>query len=366
MTSAAIVMTVRNEQDLLRANVLYHRYLGVRRFYVFLDGTTDRTPETVIDLDYVTLLPSSSRESFLESPAHRTMHASSERLKHVVRTSATHSAARQMLNTIIACERARDEGIDWILSLDPDELICFDPHETQAGELTSFLQTQPVDIEQITFPSAEIVQQSHSYENVFAEATLFKHPDSSVRRSLYDPFKKAVRGHFFYPRKLRRIPLPKYKKLTWWYGHRFGKSAARTSIDLLPRVHTFDRFDGSRELQTRGAGLALHYLLYSADDFMKKYRNFRGRPDTYVSGQAVNYRKKIWIQMVNDPSFSEEFLREYYNRWVAFDDEEIARLRKDGVRSDLLEVTAIRQAFAALSSSPNGLPRETTPRPPTR
>ena len=29
MTGAAIVMTVRNEQDLLRSNVLYHRHRGI-------------------------------------------------------------------------------------------------------------------------------------------------------------------------------------------------------------------------------------------------------------------------------------------------------------------------------------------------
>lgn len=347
MTRAAIVMTVRNEQDLLRSNVLYHGHLGIERFYVFLDGTTDRTPDTVSDLDAVTILPSCSGETFLESEANRSQHARSPQLQEVVIKSASHHEARQMLNTIVALERARDEGIEWLVSLDPDELLSLDPDTTEEGALVDFLASQPPRVEAVSFPTSEVVQRRTTYENVLAEATLFKHESSWIPRPLYDPYRKQVRRHFYEPRKVLGLPIPKRKTLSWWYGHRLGKCAARASLDLLPRVHTFRRFDGSR-LETRSAGRLLHYLLYSADDFVKKFKNYVSHPDTLVSGHALSYRKRVWIDLVNDPSFSEADLREYYDRWVAFDEDELAGMKKGGARPEIVEVTSTGQAFRKL------------------
>jgi hypothetical protein len=347
MTRAAIVMTVRNEQDLLRSNVLYHLHLGVERFFVFLDGTTDRTPETVSDLDAVTILPSCSGESFLEIEAHRVQHVRSPRLQEVVQKSASHHEARQMLNTIVALERSREEDIEWLISLDPDELLCLDPDTTAVGELVDFLASQPAEVEAVSFPTSEIVQRRATFGNVLAEATLFKHEESWVARPLYDPYRKQVRRHFYQPRKVLGLPVPKRKVLSWWYGHRLGKSAVRAGLELLPRVHTFRRFDGG-PLETRSAGRLLHYLLYSADDFVKKFKNYVSHPDTLVSGHALSYRKRVWIDMVNDPSFSEEDLRQYYDRWVAFDDDELTGMKRGGAKPELVEVTGIVQAFRGL------------------
>jgi hypothetical protein len=347
MSRAAIVMTVRNEQDLLRSNVLYHRHLGIERFYVFLDGTTDRTPDTVADLDAVMILPSSSAESFLEVGTRRDRHDHSPGLREVVLKSASHHEARQMLNTIVALERARDEGIEWLISLDPDELICLDPQVTMEGQLVDFLTSLPSSVEAVSFPTSEIVQRRATYENVLAEATLFKHERSWVPRPLYDPYRKQVRRHFYQPRKVLGLAVPKRKTLSWWYGHRLGKSAARTSLDLLPRVHTFGRFDGGR-LETRSAGRLLHYLLYSADDFVKKFKNYVSHPDTLVSGHALSYRKRVWIDMVNDPSMSEADLRDYYDRWVAFDDAELAGMKAGNAGPRIVEVDAVVKAFRRL------------------
>lgn len=49
MPSIAMVITAKNERVLLRQNILFHRYLGIEKFYVFLDNSTDDTCETVTD-----------------------------------------------------------------------------------------------------------------------------------------------------------------------------------------------------------------------------------------------------------------------------------------------------------------------------
>ena len=48
-----IATTVKNEEALLRYNLLYHHYLGVDKFFIFSDGSTDKTIESVEDLPFV-------------------------------------------------------------------------------------------------------------------------------------------------------------------------------------------------------------------------------------------------------------------------------------------------------------------------
>jgi len=48
-----LVTTVKNEQALLRRNLLYHHYLGVDEGYVYADDPADGTIQTVADLPFV-------------------------------------------------------------------------------------------------------------------------------------------------------------------------------------------------------------------------------------------------------------------------------------------------------------------------
>ena len=123
MSSVALAITVKNERDLIRANVLYHRYLGVQLFYVFLDNTTDDTRDTVSDLDCVAVSHSMTGDRFLESRERRQACADSVRLRETIDKSAEHHDARQVLNTYVAWEQARDAGVEWLVSLDADELV---------------------------------------------------------------------------------------------------------------------------------------------------------------------------------------------------------------------------------------------------
>jgi hypothetical protein len=111
----------------------------------------------------------------------------------------------------------------------------------------------------------------------------------------------------------------------------------------MPDVHRFVGLDG-RDLVTREYGYLLHYLMYNADDFIKKYRNFEKRPDTFVHGMAIPYRKKLWRNMVNDYLFSEDFICSYYDRWIAFSEEEIDRLQEPK-HPKIICVRAVQDVF---------------------
>jgi len=53
----AIVYTIKNEAEIILANIEYHRTLGVSRFLVYLDKSTDRSREILEKQPDVILRP---------------------------------------------------------------------------------------------------------------------------------------------------------------------------------------------------------------------------------------------------------------------------------------------------------------------
>ena len=144
------------------------------------------------------------------------------------------------------------------------------------------------------------------------------------------------------------------------YGHTLGKGAARLSADLRPAtVHRFRRRGGARARST-DLGWLLHYYCHTFEAFVRKFRLFRDHPDIHLRGHEVQLQKRLWRDVVNRSGMSDEELRDYFERWVQFDDEEIARLRhrrRFGVLPQapaIVEVTAARDAFAQMRSEAQG------------
>ncbi len=326
MTSAvAVVMTVRDEVEFLRSNLLYHRHLGVKAAYVYDDGSTDGTPDSVADLDFVRL--------------GRTVDASS--LPPELRTDADDApdryvTSRQNINTLDAMRQAREDGIDWLLAIDADELACVDLAKQPAGALARGFATVPDEVEAVVLRPLEIVQRRLSYDDVMAQETLFKRADVGLRHRTFDPFSQT------------------FHRVRGVYGHTAGKSAARLSADLRPAtVHRFRRRDGSKARSVDG-GWLLHYYCHSFEAFVRKFRLFRDHPDVHLRGHEVQLQKRLWRDVVNRSGMSEDELRDYYQRWVMFSDAEIAGLRRDSWlglvprRPAVVEVTAGRETFAEL------------------
>jgi hypothetical protein len=321
-------MTVRDEGELLRANLLYHHHLGVDLAFVYADGPLDEAAP-VASLPFARVARSVGPERF----------AGRAGLAGAVARVDTHVTARQILNTCDAMERARAAGCAWLLALDADELACPDLDRGEHGALRTLLEAVPAGVACVRMPTLEVVQRAVVYGNVFAEAGLFKRDPRAIRRSVLDPRRGtllAVRG---------------------FYGHTAGKSAVRVGAGAVPRtVHRF-RGPGGRPLPTISTGHLLHYDSATFHSFARKYRRFRGHPDLHLWGAPIAPVKGLWRDVVNDPRFNEAELEAYYRRWVAFGDDEIARLRRSrwlGIvprRPAVIEVTAPRQVFAALARS---------------
>jgi hypothetical protein len=320
-----LVMTVRDERRLLRTNLLFHRHLGIERVYLYDDGSSDGTLDTVRDLGFVSVRPSVSPERFRDRETDATF----------LRTD-TWATVRQRLNAWAALEEARDDRLDWLLHLDADELVCPDLRHAPAGQLCEFLTDIPPVVSQVRFTTLEAVQRRAVYQDVFAEETLFKLPQGRITRHIRDP----LRG-----RELR---------VDGFYGHRAGKSAVRTGVPARPRSpHVFMAPDGGR-LESQWAGHHLHYYACGASVFADKFRRLRGHPDTWASGAPLEPHQRLWRDLASAATFSDAELVSYYDDSVRFSEPDVERLlrpRRFGLLPAppaVVEVTAVREALRGL------------------
>ncbi|WP_165805963.1 glycosyltransferase family 2 protein [Marixanthomonas spongiae] len=304
----AVVLTVKNEARLLRPNLLYHLGLGIDRVFVYFDHTTDNGPETIADLKNVQAQNSVSAEQYSDLPF----------LKKFWSNAEEHHTARQCLNTYDALQQCKQEGIDWLVSLDADELFITRNKGQQT--LTDFFNaeiTENYDV--IRLPTLEMVNRKMAYQNVMAEETLFKKQKNfksrfdRIYRKLYNPYTK------------------KHITTSYWLGHTMGKAAINVHSDLIPfNVHRYQKHNGDKPREKK-AGNILHYHLYDFEDFLKKYRNFKNRSITYLSGNQINSLKSLWIKLVNDPQHDKASLKNYYKKNIHYNKKELARLHKTRV-----------------------------------
>lgn len=294
----AIVLTVKNEARLLRNNLLYHKAIGVDRTFVYFDNTTDNGRETISDLDFVTVTNSVEAQKY----------AHLEYLEKFTSQAAEHHTARQCLNTFDAQQQCMAADIDWLISLDADELICADFQ--RPSNLKSFFETITEEVDVVYFETLEALQQKMSYQNVFAEETLFKANRSAFFKKFYNPFTKSK------------------QRFSWWYGQTMGKGAVSIKSDLIPHnVHRYKKMDGNKPRAIK-KGNVLHYHAYDAEDFIKKFTNFSDRPNTFLSGNKVEDIKLLLRDVVNISGLDQNALDTYFSQNLLFTKKEVAKIRK--------------------------------------
>ncbi|MFT0798623.1 glycosyltransferase family 2 protein [Synechococcus sp. R5-12] len=163
--------------------------------------------------------------------------------------------ARQILNVETAIQLALDQGMDWILHIDGDEL--FYPGQMMA--LDWFDQVSD-DIFQVTFLNHEAAPEVFEVEDYFRDVTLFKKNPAALEPGLCTEFQR-VSG-----------------KSQYFLAYQNGKSAARIYPSLLPNsVHSFD-IPGDHTLVTSSPSI-LHYLNCGFQNYYKKYAQLGNFPD---------------------------------------------------------------------------------------
>lgn len=301
----AVVITIKDEERLLRQNILYHLGIGVEKIFVYLDGTTDGGENTIKGIQNVEINNSVSVETykgvlFLE--------------KFLV-NAKDHHTARQCLNTYDAMLKCQQQNIGWLISLDTDELFL--SKTDGALSLSAFFEDankQGADI--INLKPIEVIARKMVYENVMQEETFFKTQKNfkskfdQIYQKIDNPYTKTT------------------KTVSYWLGHTMGKAAVRVSENIIPKnVHRYKALDGSL-LKSIDAAYVLHYHIYDFEDFIKKFQNFKEHPPVFLSGNKIEDLKSLWIRLVNDPKFSKAYLENYFKENLHYNPKKLKRLYK--------------------------------------
>jgi hypothetical protein len=290
----ALVITVKNEARLLRQNVFYHLRIGIERVYVYFDGSTDNGQKLIDDIEGVETSVSVSSEKYKHLDYLEKFCTNIDRIH----------TARQCLNTYDAQMKCRDLGIDWLISLDADELFLTD-YKNEMSLSDFFESLRSFDV--VQFETLEVLAKQMTYDKVMCEETQFKIQKKFKNRfnriyfSFYNPYNQESMLH------------------SYWLGHNMGKIAIRVDSYTCPKnVHRYVTIDKT-PLNFVIKGYLLHYHLYDFRDFLKKYKNFEAHPNMFLSGNNIGTLKTLWRDMVNDAQFDNAYLKAYFKKYLLID-----------------------------------------------
>lgn len=300
-----VVITVKNEARLLRQNVLYHLGIGVAKVFVYLDYTTDNGAQTIRDIEGVEINNSVAAETYKNRPY----------LEKFWSNAKEHHTARQCLNTFDALQKCKAHKIDWLISLDADELFLSSKDQTLT--LNAFFEkANQHEADVVTLEPMEVIARKMAYQNVMQEETLFKTQKNfkskfdQIYNKIYDPYQKTNR------------------EVSYWLGHTMGKSAIKVTDNIIPfNVHRYTSIT-AESINNVHFGYLLHYHIYDFEDFIKKYQNFKERPDTFLSGNKIEGLKSLWIKLVNDSAYSKDYLKAYFEKNLLFSEKKLKKLQK--------------------------------------
>lgn len=323
----AAVMTVRNERDLLSANIAFHRFSGIDLFYIYLDDRQDNSASDIRHIHNIKVLNSTLPQWLTQNEV--------EDANRLIGRYRTHHTARQIINCHDAIKRARADGASWLVSIDPDELILVDDKDIEFGTIAMKLNSLPCHVESVTFPTTEVIPTKICYANIFREANLFKSrygygegirfnemtPPSRAewnpsRISRIELRRKLMSIGFKWPNLpeqdeyIQHLDTPvialngkmygkqEYLSVSDWYiGHVIGKQAFRVDRDIhFNSLHTVRT---STKIASACFGRLLHYNCYSFDKFVSKYLSFRNHPNSYAKGSPVDETKLFLRDFVN-------------------------------------------------------------------
>jgi len=263
MNDCAITYTVNSIHDILISNISFHRKIGVKHFFVFMDNNKEEFPEELLDAEDVTCRRNVTPEEL-----------SSEKVSsRYLKDYNEQYNSRRMFNVMWASYKSREDGIGWIASIDPDELIICDTKDVHKNKIDEFLtnKSKYASIRMWTY-------EAHPYKGKVNKS--FESMDKFVTFS-----HRSIMGLPFPFFMIRMVPHILIRRLGIFNGHWFGKAIFNIKYldEYYPSVHSWHRIDSKtvkESLEFTISGNIFHYFHYDFDTYKDKvnYRNNRRLP----------------------------------------------------------------------------------------
>lgn len=265
----AIVSTVRGIDDGFGSWLRVHLAQGIQRIFLVLDAPNEdreiaeRWIRALRVDDRVQLVPADEE--------HQRAARALPGVEALLADAPRVVVARQMLNVGVVMRRALEEGVDWLLHLDADEVIApYDP----ARPLLEYLADQPARIDEVIFPNFEVVPESEEIEDPFRELTLFKKSPYYLRYKEFEHLYTAWNG-----------ASGRFKLFNAYITGKAALRLADVDAPFVPySVHHFlpMRFTENVHIEDAGGPVVLHYPHCGLRRFLARFTGFNAeRMDTY-------------------------------------------------------------------------------------
>lgn len=332
----AIAYTVKNEANMLPDAIAYHLRLGCSRIFIFFDGTTDASRELVQDMPGVICADSIEPKALVNVP---------EWIRLLLPRWEESMDVRKRINTFAAAAQASNDGIEWLISIDPDEMLILNDGSTSSPEDgETFFSSVSQDIDQILVPNWEAVPAGAGTGRPFVDCTLFlrrfpltetawRYSSAIVRRVVSNPKWHAWYDHWFYrvrfrgalPRLMRHPATGETIPAGYFLGYSNHKAFIRTvkAPKFLFNIHRWQKAQQRPKCISKGR--LLHYDLCSAEYFCAKFR--QRQPAMMVKAFFCRY---VFAQIARElPSVTVE--RFFLDHICISDRSTIERLRRRGI-----------------------------------
>ncbi len=317
------VITAKNEEDLITQNISYHRFMGVTDFFVFLDHSTDRTKDILQDISNLCIFENLSYSDLLVY----NLDKPKLDLDLISKRFSAHNGVRQVLHANMALELCRTENIDWLINLDPDELICINTKQVEKDSLKDFFLSLDTDVGAVIFRNIEVVPTKVEPKYVYEDQLFKNYLDGDLaglpKTEIFNPYTGA------------------YTPAGWFWGHTSGKLAVRVLPHSYFTILTH-LFQTVGEIKT--FDFLLHYNTFSYRQFLNKYRNFQNFPKSTSLGRPVRPLRTLLVELVNNCHFSNDYLMDYYQKHILYSPEDIEMIRKKH-DSAFIEINSVSNFF---------------------
>ncbi|KAJ8435582.1 hypothetical protein Cgig2_021736 [Carnegiea gigantea] len=193
----AITTSTSASLDQILPWIFFHKVIGVTTFYLFAEGKA-ASPEISRVLESISGVKVIRRTKELEEQQARSRIWNETWLADFFYKPCNYELfVKQTLNMEMAIVMARNDGVDWVLHLDTDELVH--PAGTREYSLREVLLNVPSDVDMVVFPNYESSVERDDIQDPFSEVSLFKKNYDHLPKDTYDlMYKEATRNNVNY------------------------------------------------------------------------------------------------------------------------------------------------------------------------
>jgi hypothetical protein len=297
MLKLGIASTIADSRDSIEQFIVYHKKIGFHVLYLFVDDNDPITIDLASRHQGVTVFKKDEKlyELWRNTPSFK----DAEKRGLIDAEVMT----RQEFNFHVAHHISKNDGVDWLLHIDIDELYYPNGCDLQ----THFKQLQKSDIRSITYLNYEAIPSALDAPSIYLSSTFFK----------INFFKN--KHWFFSERQQAFIRSKPWLNEKYFHYYQNGKSAVSTygSHLIFHDVHSIFG-DGKRKLGDKKDPLILHFPCARLTDFLAKYKRLGNFSDNWRgSRRAGEFIDEIHLQsrdFCTESAYDKDKIRHFYEK----------------------------------------------------